>query len=190
MSTPPRVVICGTTGVGKTVFGQRLRTDKYVPVTHMTVGGQAFDLEIGDVVVSFWDTAGQERYLSLAPNYFRNAVVVIFAYSIDSRESLEALNKFQAIFEQTVTKGVKTVAVGLKRDREAEGKREVPFDTAEAYVKTAISPRPEFLIEVSSMTGEGIEGFKSLLKDVVQNVDRSAEPKTVVIKREKRARCC
>jgi small GTP-binding protein len=186
-----RVVICGQTGVGKTAFGQRLQNDKFVAEPRVTVGGQSFDIDIGDLVISFWDTAGQERYLSIVPVYFRNASVVIFAYSIDSRASLDSLKIFQGIFEQAGVDGARTVAVGLKRDLDSRGERQVSFGVAEEFLKANISPTPEFVIEVSSMNGDGIENFKALLKGTIQKVDRPAE-ETVNLKagRKGRKRCC
>ncbi|KAH7700594.1 ras-domain-containing protein, partial [Aphelenchoides avenae] len=46
----------------------------------------------------FWDTAGQERYRTLQNVYYRGANACVLVYSIDNRESFNALDSWFSHF--------------------------------------------------------------------------------------------
>lgn len=59
----------------------------------------AFDhLATPDVHLAIWDTAGQERYASLSTAFFRGADAVIFFYDSSDRKTLDALERWWAVF--------------------------------------------------------------------------------------------
>jgi small GTP-binding protein len=167
MTRIPKVVICGETDIGKTVFGQRLLTGTYSEVMRPTVGQNQFELDLDGQTVMFWDTAGQEKFRSLTPMYFREASIIIFAYSITSLQSLQALENFMGILAQCQEKEqFSLVVVGLKLDLDSE--RAVKYEDARKFGDEKLKPKPDFVLEVSSKTGEGIQSFKDELKRVIQ----------------------
>jgi small GTP-binding protein len=122
-------------------------------------------LDLDGLLVNFWDTAGQEKFRSLTPIYFREASVIIFAYSITSHESLQGLENFNNILGQG-SDSPSVVVVGLKADLDAQ--RAVKLEDATTFGETKLKPKPEFVLEVSSKTGEGIGAFINQLKTVIQ----------------------
>jgi small GTP-binding protein len=99
MTTPPaasyKIVVLGTSGVGKTSIVHRLTSGAFLqdggPTCGAdfhsytaTVNGQSAKLQI-------WDTAGQERFRAISKAYFRNAVGAVLVFDITSAESSDDL---------------------------------------------------------------------------------------------------
>jgi small GTP-binding protein len=127
-----------------------------------TIGAGQYTLDLNGLSAAFWDTGGQERFRAFTAAYFREATVVIFAYSITSQQSLHGLKSFGVSVEQVLGDRVGVVVVGLKLDLDAQ--RAVAFDEAKQFCENKLSPKPAFVMEVSSLSGEGIQSFKDELR--------------------------
>lgn len=75
---PPKVVVLGPFGVGKSTLLQRIRgIPDTEPGPGPTIGAAFVEWNHPLGKVHIWDTAGQERYSSLLPMYTRNACIAI-----------------------------------------------------------------------------------------------------------------
>jgi small GTP-binding protein len=171
----PQIVVCGDFGIGKTAFVNRLRSNRFDARASMIIMGtplndHSHQVDINGTLVSLSDTAGQEKFDSLTPIYFRNADVAIFAYDVTNEKSVANLAKHYQVFRAGAIENCKVVVVGLKSDRKAD--KTVNLSQAEEIGRSFV-PGAEFVAEVSSLTGEGMDEFKQKLVDLV----RTSQPK-------------
>jgi small GTP-binding protein len=101
----PKVVLVGSSGVGKTSILQRLADDDFHADTTSTVGVQfkVQAIQTGEEVVklNIWDTAGQERYRSISKAYFRSAIGALLVYAVNEQQTFHDLDGWlQDIHEQ------------------------------------------------------------------------------------------
>lgn len=96
-----RVVLLGTTAVGKTTLFNRLDTSYVSDGNEMevpTVKAAYIQREVrtkhGNAKLAIWDTAGQERFRSLIPMYTRDCDMAIIMFSVDMVESAENLDQW------------------------------------------------------------------------------------------------
>ena len=98
-SNPPifeaKLVLIGSSGVGKTSLMIRLRDGLFSPYIGSTHGAEHILREFTSgeyrLKVNICDTSGQERYKAIAPNYFKGAHIVLFIYDVGSPESERSL---------------------------------------------------------------------------------------------------
>ncbi|EDW17242.2 ras-related protein Rab-34 [Drosophila mojavensis] len=95
---PCKVIFVGDCAVGKTAMVNRFCYDKFQSNYKATIGVD-FELENFSILghnfsLEMWDTAGQERFKCIAGAYYRNASVIVAAYDMSKRESLEAAKKW------------------------------------------------------------------------------------------------
>lgn len=82
-----KIVLVGSSGVGKTSIMIRLIKDEYREYNDATIGSSFFSLKknhnnkINDFQI--WDTAGQERYRSLVNMYLRGCHAILLVYDVD-----------------------------------------------------------------------------------------------------------
>ncbi|XP_065196038.1 ras-related protein RabC-like [Sycon ciliatum] len=97
-----KAVLVGEEGVGKTSLFQRLYRNRFVEHFRSTIGMDQGELTVtheasGKVCrFSLWDTAGSERHASITLSYYRNSVVVLLVFSLDSQLSLPKLRNWVA----------------------------------------------------------------------------------------------
>ena len=81
-----KIVVVGSSGVGKTSIVQRLVDDVFSNDKASTIGVEftCYTCKIGDetIKLNIWDTAGQEKFRSLAPVYFQDSDSVIIVYDV------------------------------------------------------------------------------------------------------------
>ena len=83
-----KVVLLGSTAVGKSSIMKRLTDDIFDSCEESTIGAAFYTKRYpGNVKLQLWDTAGQERYASLAPMYYRNADAIVAVYDVTDKES-------------------------------------------------------------------------------------------------------
>lgn len=95
MSKKFKIVLIGSSGVGKTSVVMRLIRDKFYVYNDATIGSSFFCLKkmCDNNLIEFqiWDTAGQERYRSLLNMYLRGCNAVIIVYNV-SDTNYEEIN--------------------------------------------------------------------------------------------------
>ena len=151
-----KIVIIGDQHVGKTSILSRYKYEAVETVYSPTVGIDFLTknvfLEDKTIRLIMWDTAGQERFKSLIPSYLKNANCIILTYDISNKASFTSIDKWYKDSKEYVSENTLFVICGNKLDL----KRSVTKEELENYSnKNSIT----FYMEVSALTGEGINDF-------------------------------
>lgn len=148
-----KVVLVGSSAVGKTSIINQLVKRKFEDLVFSTVVGSSVTIDISTdnkvVPLNIWDTAGQEQYRSVVPMYFKGASVVILVFDLSRRESFEDVESWYETAKQS-EENMKVVLVGNKTD--LEDKRVVTKQEAERMAETIGGS----YAEVSAKTADGI----------------------------------
>lgn len=174
-----KVVILGTSGVGKTCFVQRYLRGQFIANTAEHTIGAAFSVkQWGRYKVAIWDTAGEERFRALSSFYSRDASAAILAYSIVDKRSFDDLQRdFLHLLDQAKDNCLVAV-VGTKSDLVNKEGRKVDYEVGQAMAKRENLKRNNYFsnedeasvtfFETSSKTGENvIEVFQFLEKTLL-----------------------
>jgi small GTP-binding protein len=115
-----KVVVAGSSGVGKTSLVTHLISDSFHEETEPTIGVQfkTYSLQADGqtIELQIWDTAGQERFKSVAKAYFRNALGGILVFDLTSRQSFDELNIWINDLNTLCAANAHVVLVGNKSD--------------------------------------------------------------------------
>ena len=115
-----KVVVVGSSGVGKTAIVQRLIDNSFISDTQSTVGVEfkSFQVESDGFVckLSIWDTAGQEKFRSVSKAYFRNAVGAVLVFALDDIDSFHELNTWINDLTSLAAPNAAILLVGNKAD--------------------------------------------------------------------------
>jgi len=131
-----KIVVVGSSGVGKTAIVQRLVDGTFNEESQSTVGVEfkshsiSFDKET--MKLSIWDTAGQERFRSVSKAYFRNAVGAILVFGLNDSQSFQDLDSWLNDLHALSTPNAVILLVGNKSDITD---RVVTTAEAEAFAK-------------------------------------------------------
>ena len=121
-----KIVLIGSSGVGKTAVVQRFVDDYFGDDFQSTVGVEfkstTVVIEDETIRLSIWDTAGQERYRSISKAYFRNAVGAILVFSVDNDHSFNDLEQWVNDFYSLASPNAVVFLIGNKIDMVAERK--------------------------------------------------------------------
>ena len=165
-----KVVVVGSSGVGKTAIVQRLVDGTFCDEGQSTVGVEfkshsiSFDDET--MKLSIWDTAGQERFRSVSKAYFRNAVGAILVFSLDDAQSFNELDGWLNDLHALATANAVILLVGNKAD---VSEKTVTTSEAEAFAKRH---NLEYL-ETSAKDGVNInDTFVRLARDINDKVKK------------------
>ena len=116
-----KVVLIGSSGVGKSCICQKYVNNKFSDSDGSTVGASYFQkfLEIDgkNLQLDIWDTAGQEKYRSMGKMFYKDAYIVLFIYDITDKKSFEDLKNIW--YDELTTSGEKNAifaVVGNKSD--------------------------------------------------------------------------
>jgi small GTP-binding protein len=150
-----KVVLVGSSGVGKTSLVQRLTDRTFSEQLQSTVGVEfkswfARKASGTDVRLNIWDTAGQERFRSVSKAYFRNAVGAILVFALDSEASFTDLDAWLADLHQAANPNAVILLVGNKSDLPD---RQISETQAREY---CLRHEMEYL-EASAKVGTGVE---------------------------------
>ena len=166
-----KVVLVGTTGVGKTsLFGAMLDSrapENVAPTLAASCASVSVQEGECEVVFDIWDTAGQEKYQALNPLYYRNANAVIGVYSITELSSFSKMKKYVAGCVTQSLDEIVVVIAGNKSDLERE--REVPEEMGRRYAED----NGYVFFETSARLNVNVdELLRAISKLVVSNPDR------------------
>ena len=119
-----RVVLLGNTSVGKTTLFRNW-DDNFVPDENPpkpTLASCYLTKEVqqdGDrVKLIIWDTAGQERFRSLVPMYTRDCDIAVIMFAVDMMESVENLDEWWGMLQDSDTLDCLVYVVANKMDLE------------------------------------------------------------------------
>lgn len=129
-----KVIIIGSTGVGKTSIINMFTTKKFTGETQSTIAATFVQMRIltekGEVALNLWDTAGQERFKSLIPMYSRNSSASIIVVDLTNHDSLVAAENWYKLVKDNCPPSCKVYAVGNKIDIPPSFSQEEFFDWA------------------------------------------------------------
>lgn len=166
-----KVVVVGSSGVGKTAIVQRLIDNSFIEDTQSTVGVEfkSFSVESDDFVckLSIWDTAGQEKFRSVSKAYFRNAVGAVLVFGLDDLDSFQELNGWINDLTSLATPNAAILLVGNKAD--LTEKRSITENEALDFAKRY---NVEY-IEASAKSGQNIkETFTRLARIIAEKIKK------------------
>ena len=125
-----KIVLIGSTNVGKTTFMHRKRFGMFKPYIEPTIGAAYY--QFNDVIcdtkvtIHMWDTAGQERYDSLGPLYYRNADCIFLMFDLQDENSLvKAKCWFDEIRECKTLQKKQFLLIGTKLDLDVSRKLQI-----------------------------------------------------------------
>ena len=164
-----KIVVVGSSGVGKSAMVQRLIDGTFREEGQSTVGVEfksfICPLEDQSVKLQIWDTAGQERFKSVSKAYFRNAVGAILVYDITNDTSFEDLSNWLHDLQSLCNPNAFILLVGNKADLESQ--RQVGVQQANDFAQ---QHRLDYL-ETSALSGQNIsESFTRLAFGIAQRV--------------------
>jgi len=117
-SVDAKVVLLGTTGVGKSSLGIRFVEGNFDGSVMSTVGAHFISKTVtfddAAVRLNIWDTSGQERYRSLIKGFYRNAEVAILVVDVTSKDSLDALDHWVGELQQN-TQSMPILAIACNK---------------------------------------------------------------------------
>jgi small GTP-binding protein len=183
-----KIVILGSTLVGKTSLASRLTGDSFSPNTTPTVltSFLAHSVTVGDVELKLqiWDTGGSEKYRAMVPMYFQHADAAIIVYDITSRDSFDDINFW---FKELQDKGPESVFVVLAGNKcDLESMRKVTTEEGRAiaakfgihvFMETSAVTKKN-VAELFFEAGKGILGAASLAEANARTWPSSASEKT------------
>ncbi|KAL7719933.1 Rab6 [Entamoeba marina] len=150
------IALCGDPYVGKTGIFKKFIRDQFnsnektsvscdVACKKLNVEGRSYNVQL-------WDTAGQEIFRSTTTTYFRNRHVMLFAYDITNKDTLQKILKKTLKF-----------LIGCKKDLNSQ--RQVTVNSAKVFAKrNSLIP-----FECSAKTGEGITEIFTTAISMLQN---------------------
>jgi len=161
-----KIVLLGSSGVGKTAIAIRYRDGEFAASTKSTIGAsfltKVVTLDNIRLKLQLWDTAGQERFRSLAPMYYRGACAALLVFDITNYETFERTQDWVTELRTNVMDDIIIIVVGNKTDLHKQ--RAVPKEKGKGFAE---SIRATY-IETSAKDGEGITPlFTDICKRVI-----------------------
>lgn len=152
-----KLLLLGTSGVGKTSLMTRYVDDTYTPSKLSTIGidykNKIVTLNKIKHFLQIWDTAGQERFSSITKTYYRGAHGIAVVFDLTDYESFLGLKKWlgeeNGDSENTDLSTRVRVLVGNKSDQKD---RVVTLEQAQQYARN----RNIRYFETSAATGVGV----------------------------------
>ena len=147
-----KVEIVGDLEVGKSSIMRRILNDDFIEEYSPTQGYEftPYLIKINDTVLKFqiWDMCGNENYRSVLLNLYRNAVLGILVYAINSRQSFDNLENWITQLKKNALPDSRIILLGNKSDD--NDNRKVTFEEGKALCDKY---NLDFFMEVSAKNG-------------------------------------
>ena len=180
-----KVLIAGTTGVGKTTAVTRFVDEKFTADTTATIGVnfcvKLVTLGLGQnnkyqlpVTLQIWDIAGENRFRSILPYYITNTQGVILTFDSTNASTLTHLHEWMEVIKLFLDNETPFILISTKHDLTSSiNKIEVNQFMNKYDIK--------YYYPTSSLTGENInEAFYCIAKLIATTgstrLDLSLEP--------------
>ena len=204
-----KVVMLGSTQVGKTTLVTRWTEERYDANQAPTVGAafKVVTLEMADSQMydmNIWDTAGQDQFRSTTSIYCRDAKAAMIVFDVTERQSFSDVPEWVRTLHEKAQ--VPFILIGNKCDLDAQ--RQVTFEEASQLARQYNT----VYFETSALTNYNVdEAFNELsnlavreLKNVnaptteTQDIPQQEKPKTVNLTNDqkntdqtsKKQKCC
>ena len=142
-----KCVILGDSGIGKTSIIKQFHHKNFDKFNETTLGAIFWEINFNyksncKVKINFWDTAGQERYNSLIPMYVRDCDIVILAFDLTNKYTLENLKKwYQFVLNNYCNPTV--IVVGNKEDLKVF--HTIDQKTIDKFIESEFKNKPKFI---------------------------------------------
>ena len=164
-----KIVVVGSSGVGKSAMVQRLIDGTFREEGQSTVGVEfksfICPLEDQSVKLQIWDTAGQERFRAIAKAYFRSAIGVILVFDLTDRKSFDDLSQWLSDVHAHCDPNAVVMLIGNKSDLESSRK------ISESEAKSFAELHNLNYLETSARVGDNVElAFQTTAQNVLRTV--------------------
>ena len=153
---PLKIIILGSSTVGKSSIYLRYFNNKFNVNTMVTVGVDfktkyfKFDDE-KEIKINFVDTAGQEKYRAISQNYLKGTDGVIFVFDLTKKETFQLIADWMQFMKEHNKMNIGKILFGNKNDLISE--RGISYDEG----KNLANELECNYYEGSAKTGENIE---------------------------------
>ena len=164
-----KIILIGSSGVGKSSLIQRYTQKTFEDVYDCTIGVDFFtktiDVNGKTVKLQIWDTAGTEKYRSITSSYYRGSHCALIVFDLTSKDSFESLptwiENYYKNCNQEFDKNV--IMIGNKND--LSEKRDVTQDKINDFIKL----NNLVYFETSAKTGENVdESFQYIAQKLME----------------------
>jgi small GTP-binding protein len=164
-----KIVVVGSSGVGKTSLVEHLISGSFHEETQPTIGVQfkTFSLTVDNEAINLqiWDTAGQERFKAVSKAYFRNAIGGILVFDLTNRLSFDDLNSWINDLNTLCAPNAHIILVGNKTD--LVDSREIVESEALAFAQRYNLA----YLETSAKSGNNVaEAFARLATEIFRKI--------------------
>ena len=124
IENPPRLVVLGESGVGKTCLIYRFISgvfdNDYKPSTGQNFAIKTIEIpEIGrSITINIIDTAGQEKYRSLTRNFYKDTKMAILVYDITRKETYDEMKDWW--YKDVKEHGDPNIIIGIAGNKSDE----------------------------------------------------------------------
>jgi Ras-related protein Rab-2A len=179
-----KVVLLGTSGVGKTWLFSRLSGREPNPdeVATTACDFYVFCARIRDgrtPKLVLWDTAGQETYRALTVQYVRDCACALIVFDLSRRQSFEDLSGWVEWLRRSAPVHAQILLIAAQADCEH---RQVSMEEVHAFAKGCGAFG---YVEVSGRTGDNVHEIVDQIGAFVRPV-----PSVAVVTHVKSKRCC
>ena len=147
-----KVEIVGDLQVGKSSIMRRILKNDFSEEYLPTQGYEftPYLIKINDIILKFqiWDMCGNENYRSVLLNLYKNAVLGILVYAINSRQSFDNLENWITQLKKNALPESKIILIGNKCDD--NDNRKVTFEEGK---ELCLKHNLDFFMEVSAKNG-------------------------------------
>jgi small GTP-binding protein len=183
-----KIVLCGTSFVGKTTIRKRAMGEHFAEEYISTVGADfsSYKLRLGDLTIGFqvWDLAGQDKYKYIRSSFYGGATGCFLVFDVTNPKSMKDLSAWvdEAI---RYSNGTIEIFVICANKIDLKGYREITRDMGEKYasaIRESSGLQCEY-IETSALTGENIDvAFDQMAKCLLEREGISPiQPKEEII---------
>lgn len=157
-----KIVLCGTSFVGKTTVRKRAMGEHFAEEYISTVGADfsSYKLKLGDLTIGFqvWDLAGQDKYKYIRSSFYGGATGCFLVFDVTNPKSMKDLSSWvdEAI---RYSNGTIEIFVICANKIDLKDNREITKDMGEQYalaLRESSGLQCEY-IETSALTGENID---------------------------------
>ena len=173
-----KIVVVGSSGVGKTAILDRLVCKEFREVIPLTIGIdiQTYNLQTDkeNIKLQMLDTAGRKVFRPIYKEYFRDALGAVLVFDLSQRQSFDELNMWINDLNSLCSPNAYIVLVGNKNDLADD--RQISETEAQEFAK-----RYNIIyLETSAKTGENVEEtFSRLGQGILKQIrPDDIKPKT------------